>query len=144
MSWLPLTPETVVAKVNGPELSALRTAALRSGQADPLGEILAEVVQEIRGYVAAGGFALGPADTIPAKLCGAALVMIRYRLYSRLPGYRSVTDARWHDNEDAQMLLRQVARGRFRVAEPGEEADTPLPRLTTRARSFSRDQQEGL
>ena len=140
MNWLLLTPETLQPKVNGPELGALRAAALRGGQPDPLQEILSEVILEIRGHVAAGGFGLGPADTLPENLLGAALALIRYRLYTRLPGARSITDARWHDNEDALMLLRQVARGHFQISE-----DTPAgPLMTARADWFSREEQEGI
>ena len=140
MSWFLLSSETLQPKVNGPELSALRAAALRGGHPDPLQEILSEVVQEIRGYVAAGGFALGPAGSIPENLLGAALAMIRYRLYTRLPGARSITDARWHDNEDALMLLRQVARGHFQITEEAP----PGPLVTPREEWFGRADSEGV
>ena len=140
MNWFLLTPESLQSKVNGPELGALRAAAVRGGQPDPLQEILTEVVQEVRGHVAAGGFALGPAGFIPENLLGAVLALIRYRLYTRLPGARSITDARWHDNEDALMLLRQVARGHFQITENAP----PGPLVTPRKGWFSREEQEGI
>ena len=142
MSWISLTADSVATRLAGPELDAVRSAALATGQADPLPEIVAAVVEEVRGYVAAcPRNRLGATGTLPKALEASALALCRGRLLSRLPVPSLDTEARRREVEDAQKLLRDVAAGRFYVDQPASDVapDTaysppPRPRITPRPR----------
>ena len=144
MSWILLSLETAEAAVDAAELAALRTAAACAEQPEPLAGIVEGVLQEIRGHAAAGGWPLGPAGTLPARLEAAALSMIRYRVYARVSGRRPVGDARWHDNKDALLLLRQVARSRFQPDGPEGQDSGPQPAASDRQTWLDRSSRDGL
>lgn len=150
MSWITLTADDVLRSLTGAERSAVRTAATAEGQADPLLEILGDVVREVRGYVAANtANTLGDGATIPDELKNAALSRARFESLTRLPVGRSLlTEDRVKANEQAIQLLRDVARGAFRIAQPvtatTEEIGAPKPSVGTRTRTYGRAQQDGL
>jgi phage gp36-like protein len=149
MAWISITTSDVQTRLTGPELSATQQVALASGQTNPLPEIIEQVVDEIRGYIAAyGGNTLGSGTTIPQKLLGAALAMIRYRLATRLPVRSLLTQERVDENREAIRLLERVADGGFRIEEP-TEADTethaaPSPQIEAPDRNFSATGQDGV
>lgn len=121
MPWISITEAGVRSRLADRELSALRSAARAEGQADPLDEVIARTVDEIRGYIAANSAnRLGVAGRIPAQLEGAALAIIRYRLATRLPVASLLTEERKEEHRDALTLLRDVAAGRFAVEAPDE------------------------
>jgi hypothetical protein len=150
MSWITITADEVKTRLAGAELSAFQTAALATGQTDPLPEITAQVVDEVRGYVAAcRSNTLGPAGTIPPRLLSATLAIIRFRLANRLPGGTAlVDDLRVKEYEGAVSLLGKVAECDFAVEDPTGDAtsgaQTNTPRITPRVRRFDRCSQEGL
>lgn len=124
MAWITLTEANVITKLSGPEIAAMKTAATQSGQANPLPEVIAQVVREIRGYVAAcERNRLGEGTTIPNELEGAAITRIRYELATRLPVASLLTEDRRRANESAIQLLRDVARCAFLIVPPEEEAE---------------------
>lgn len=128
MAWKTLSEEQVRTRLSGPELAALRTAALAAGQEDPLPEVIAQVTGEVRGYVAAcSANRLGPAGTIPPQLESAALALIRYRLAGRLPVRTLMTDDRRTEREAAERLLRDVAACKFAVEAPADAGPEKLP-----------------
>ena len=148
MAWISITETDVQTRLAGAELSALKTAALADGQTNPLTEIIEQVVDEIRGYVAAcERNTLGEGTTIPQKLLATALAMIRFRLSTRLPGFR-VDENRRSENEQAIRLLERVAACRFANEEPEEEATetvpSPSPSIGTRTRNFEAADQDGI
>lgn len=150
MSWISVTADDIGTRLAGPELDAVRSAALAEGQVDPLPGIVSAVVAEVRGYVAAHrSNRLGPPDTIPDELLNAALALVRGRLLSRLPVASLDTDPRRKEVESAERLLREVAAGRFVVslpAEPAPSSDLPAPPRPTwsaRPREFTRRHQDG-
>ena len=143
MSWITLTESDVLTRLSGPELSALKTAALGAGQGNPLPEVIAQVVREVRGHVAAcDRNRLGEGQTIPDELLGAALNRIRYELVTRLPVASLLTDARREANRDATALLGRVAACQFAIVAPAtasaEVLPTPRPRITPRTAASSR------
>lgn len=148
MSWQTITTDLVKTRLAGPEVSALQTAALASGQTDPLPEIVTQVVDEVRGYVSAGGYTLGTGATVPSKLLSATLAIIRYRLSTRLPVKSLITEDRKNENDAAIRLLERVADGKFAVEEPEtastEQAGGASPSVTERTRYFSRECQDGV
>lgn len=150
MSWLTITEANVLSKLSAPELAAMKTAALASGQANPLTEAIADVVREVRGYVAAcSGNTLGEGDTIPDELLGAAINRIRYELATRLPVASLLTDARKEANRDAVALFGRVAACTFRIIPPttaaAAQAGGPAVQVvSTTTRQASRSHLSGL
>lgn len=148
MSWIAITSSFLLEKVTGPEKTALSGAALGAGQTDPLTDIILNVVREVRGYCG-GRFTLGTGDTIPSELLDAALAMIRYRAYNRLPvGKGLLTQTRIEEYNDALVLMRDVARGNFAIvpAETAatEQATVTSPVITPRRRRFRPCDEEGI
>jgi len=149
MAWISITTSEVQTRLTGPELSAVQQIALAPGQTNPLPELIGQVVDEIRGYIAAhAANKLGAGSTIPQKLLGAALAMIRYRLATRLPVRSLLTQERTDENREAIRLLERVADGRFKIEEP-TQADTEThaaqsPRIEAPDRDFSRTRQDGV
>lgn len=148
MAWQEITTDNVKTRLTGSELTALQTAALASGQSDPLPEIISTVVDEVRGYIAAGGFNLEEGSKIPSKLVSAALAIIRYRLATRLPVKSLLDENRVRENEQAITLLGRVADRKFFVEEPTTVEDEtiggPSPAMTTRTRNFDSDDEDGI
>ena len=147
MSWQSITSTTVKPRLSATELSALQSSGLPSGVTDALTDLVTQVVDEVRGYIQAGGFNLGAAGTLPSRLVSAALAIIRFRLSTRFPVKMLDTDARQREYDDAMKLLDRVADGKFAVEEPttGDTESTggPEPTMTDRTLTFNRDNQDG-
>ena len=148
MAWTTLSATDVKTKLSGPEVSAVQTAALASGQSDPLVEIVEQVVDEVRGYIAAGGYTLGNGTTVPSKLVSATLAIIRYRLATRLPVKSLLTTDRVEENKEAIRLLERVADGKFMVEEPTtastETSGSGTPSMTDKTLEMQRADGDGL
>jgi hypothetical protein len=114
--WISITTDDVKTRLAGAEFVAYTTKALAAGQVDPLPDITAQVVREVRGYVAAKGNTLGDGLTIPDELLAAAVDMIVFRLTTRLG--ISVKEDRKTANDQAKTLMGQVGRGEFRIVAP--------------------------
>lgn len=148
MSWITLTADDVATRFTGPELNAIRTAALAT--VDPLPDVVASVVSMVRGRVGAcARNTLGEAGTIPDNLKSTALAIAVWELLSRLPVESLTTDTRKSAYDAALKLLADVAACRFVVDAPltaapaGEIATGPKPSWSGRRREFTRRQQDG-
>jgi phage gp36-like protein len=115
MSWITPSADDVKTRLTGAELAAFRAVALAAGQADPLIQISADAVNEARGYIAAGGYPLGDAGTIPPQCLAPVLAIITYRFASRLP--LKVSEDRRNQYEDAIAYLRDVAAKKTLIEE---------------------------
>lgn len=147
MSWQNLTPSDVLSKLSGAELSALQSAALGSGQTDPVPGIISAVVDEVRGYIAANpNNRLGSAGMVPSKLVSATLAIIRHRVCTRLPLKSLLTEERISEKADAIRLLERVADGRFAIEDPvtGETATPKVEQVSIPVRKTSRTKLAGL
>lgn len=136
MSYIVITEADVITKLSGPEIAAMKTAALQAAQSSPLPGIITQVVAEIRGYVAAcERNVLGEGETVPSELLGAAINRIRFELATRLPVASLLTEDRRSANENAITLLRDVAKCAFAVVGPetpaAEQAGGPAVELIT-------------
>jgi len=119
MSWSTLTEAKFLQHCTGAETNAIKTAALGTGQGEPLTDTLARVVQEVRGYIGAwSANTLGDGSTIPAELESAAVAIARFRALNRLPVKSLLTDNRVQEYKDALRLLEQVAAGKFAIEKP--------------------------
>lgn len=147
MSWQTITSDSVLSKLSGAELSAIQTAALGTNQTDPVPGIIAAVVDEVRGYVAANpDNRLGAEGMVPSKLVSATLALIRYRVCTRLPVKSLLTEDRVREKDDAIRLLERVADGRFAVEDPvtGETASPKVEQVSTPTRKATRTKLGGL
>lgn len=149
MSWITLTEAKFLAQCTGAETNAIKTAALASAQTEPLTETLANVVQQVRGYVAANSAnQLGEGVTLPAELLTAAVAIARYVALNRLPVKSLLTETRIAEYKDALTLLRDVAAGRFAIEQPTTASEQVLtgsssPSISRPCRQFSRAKQDG-
>lgn len=119
--WVALTVDDLLRSVTDAERTALRTAATKGGQDDPVTEAIAHVTAEIRGYVGACSRNSLDADTttIPEELRNAAIARLRFEAFTRLPVGRSLlTQDRVDASDRAVALLRDVAACKFSVGQP--------------------------
>jgi len=150
MAWIQITEDHVKTKITGPELAAARTAALASGQTDPLQEVIDQITREVRGCVAAWPHnILGQGDTIPDECLRAALALIVAELCVRLPGKILLSDARSEARKEATAFLNRVSEGKVRLVLPDVETTEavagPATRLVnSRPRQATRDNLNGL
>ncbi|NQT94738.1 MAG: DUF1320 family protein [Lentisphaerae bacterium] len=148
MAWITITEDNVETRLVGAELTALKTVALAAGQTSPLPEVIVQVVNEMRGHIAAcPANTLNAGSTIPDKLLSAALAIIRFHLASRIPRF-PFDDTRKLSYENAERLMRRVAECKFAIEEPETEDDetvpSPSPSIGTRTRNFERTDQDGI
>lgn len=150
--WTSLTSSQLAERFAGPELDAIKNAALAEGQdADTLlDNALARITATVRGYV--GGCAknsLGPDGTIPDELTDAALALAVYQILTRLPGMGGLLDEKRASNRDeALTLLRDVSACKFAILQP-ESPATAQPAsgtitFTAPPRQFTRESLKGV
>lgn len=126
MPWITLTADALRSRLAEPELTALRTIALAPAQPDPVPEVVASVVEEVRGHVAGcARNTLGESGMIPKRLESAALAIARWRLISRLPVKALATEVRRQEYEDAVDLMKSVASCKFSVDAPDVPQSPP-------------------
>lgn len=147
--WREITEADVLTSLTGPEADALRVAALKAGQDDPMTEILGTAVQEARGYIAGCKTnTLAAGDTLPDATIHHVVAIVRYRMMSRLG--MKVSEGRGQEYKDARSFLRDVSACRVGIEAPdgGSESDTSFPSATptvkSRSRRFSRPHQDGI
>lgn len=130
MPWQTISAADVKASLSGPEMAAMQGAALAPGQVDPLAQIMAQAVEEVRGYIAAASNPLELGAKVPTKLVRATVVLIRYRLLTRLPlNSPALIEQRRREYEDTIRLLERVADGKFSIEDPQtEDPAQPRPR----------------
>lgn len=145
--WISLDASAIKDRLTDLEKSAFTgSASIGEGAAgeapafDALPGIIAQVCEEVRGYVAGhGSNPIGPAGMIPARLESASVSIIRYRLLARLPvSAPAFLEQRRKEFEDAVALLEKVASGKFAVDSLGAgQSETDRGTPTARGRSGS-------
>ena len=149
--WVTIQESDLLTGISGPELAGIRSAALATGQSDPVQPTLDQVTRLIRGRVAACRHnRLGEGNTIPDELMEAAVAIALMKLPARAAGLTIDPDGtRQSAADDAQDLLKEVAACRFAVQQPetvSEEqtAAPPKPAMQEKNRRFTRTSQDGL
>ena len=154
-AWITLTvTDLPVAKVSA-LVDQLGSAALGTGQANPLPEIIANVTARIRAEIAAGGKTTldAVATKIPPSLKSLALRMVLREGQSRLNALGALPLADDEKEEWRQDIryLERIADGDITVeatdnpeSSPTVQATTPRPLITPRARNFDRSQTDGV
>jgi hypothetical protein len=137
----------VKPRLSSTELTALQSVDLPSGVTDALADLVTQVVDEVRGFIQAGGNNLGAAGTLPSRLVSAAISIIRFRLSTRFPVKMLDTDARKREHDDAMKLLDRVADGKFAIEEPAtgdtESAGGGGPSMAAKTLERDRASQDG-
>ena len=136
MSWQVFTTEDAISQFTQAEAAAIRTLqGSGSGWGSGSGEqyanvdiIVAKVIDEVRGYIIAGGYAVDELDdrTLPIGLFDDAIAIARWRLLISTPSFRQLqTEERKLAFDNAIEKLRLIAQQQF-VVEP------PIPDLNPR------------
>lgn len=150
MSWITLTTDDLLAGLSGPEKSALQTAAKAVGQGDPLAEHVANVTNEVRGYVAAcAKNSLGPDGTLPSELKSDAVAIARWRAATRLNIASILSPAREKEYDNANTKMRDVAKCAFAIIAPATPAaaqasGTSVQVVSSTTRQATRDKLNSL
>ena len=124
MAWIPMAEMDVLSRITDAEATAVKTAAIRIGQPDAVAKIISQCVRDWRGLlrrhhpVAAG-------ETIPSELESHVLAEIRYRLFTRLPGMKSLLDAlRVSEWEEANKTKDRLPKYSFEAPAEAESIDS--------------------
>jgi hypothetical protein len=132
MSWITITEDDLRSAITGPEDSAIRTAALADGQADPYESAKAQVTAMFRNAIRSGpGNQLDPDEsTLPAAAIFHAVAKLRYRLLTRFAS-ELLDDDRRTENKEAESWLKDVRRGIEKIEQPGDApAAINAPKIT--------------
>lgn len=128
MAWETPTADTVLSEFTPTELASITT--LMGGapldNTSLLGQIVARVIKEVRGYINAGNYSLD-ADTtkIPDGLFEDLIAISRWRLLVAVPMLKQLqTDERRKAFESALAKLTLIAEGKFDV-DPVDPAGIP-------------------
>lgn len=141
--WIELTSDDLQMKLSAVEWSSIGGAQLPDGVtgAEIVADEIANTTNEVRGYV--GGFrenTLGDGATIPDELKDTALVILRHKVFTRIPGLkRLLDDGRVREYDNAITRLKDVARGLFRIVQPATASeDQPSGQTMVVVRSTAR------
>jgi len=124
-TWDTLTTEDVLNQFTIAEASAIRTLqGSGSGSGLPFENIDAKVIRvidEVRGYVAAGGYTVDDDPrTIPLSLFEDAIAIVRWRLLVSLPAFLQLqSEPRKLAYEHALAKLLMIAQQKFAIVPPG-------------------------
>ena len=132
-------------------VTALREEALAVGQTDPMPRIIADVTREIRDAIGfSGRYTL---DANPASLPNGLKEIAVKKVVRDMKGrlQQALDKDEETDAEIYEARLKALVKGEWPVGEP----DTPLspvpvqtasasPRIKTKVRAFSRENQEGV
>ncbi len=146
MAWISITEDLVKTRLTGAELTALKSAALAPGQTGVLTDVIGGVVKEWRGRIRRW-HPLAAGATLPDELEHHVLAVIRYRLFTRLPGMKGLLDELRVKEYDAAMKAQgELQEMAFEApATPDTAAaGVPTPAFNVLDRELSRDQQNGL
>jgi len=147
MSWVAIFEADVLTHISGSELAALRTAALASGQVDPVQPSIDQITSLVRGFVEACADNKVDTDltTIPDRLLATACDLVVCEIITRVPGY-ALDEDRAEKKKNAISLLRDVGACKFRVTDPvtGSGATGSLEVTGYTVRQTTRAQMSGL
>ena len=134
MSWEIFTTEDAISQFTQAETAAIRTLqGSGSGWGSGSGEqyanvdiIVANVIDEVRGYIIAGDYAVDLTDdrTLPIALFDDAIAIARWRLLIATPSFRQLqTEERRLAYEEALKKLMLIAQQKFTVEPPIPEVN---------------------
>lgn len=123
--WRELTEADVFGVLSEPEAAAYQSSAIGAGQ-DVLADILGQVVNHCRGYIADNSAnALAEGITLPERCLRPALHLIRKDLLTRLD--LEVSEDRRKDAAEALRFFERVADGKVAIEQPTGAIDNSSP-----------------
>ena len=151
MAWTSISTDNLRDKMSEAEYAAVSTASLRDGRTGPqiVAEEIVNTVNEVVGYCPGER---GEEGTLPGELKDAALVILRHKVFTRIPGLKKFLDeGRMEEYKLANEKMLHASKGLLRITPP----TTPAPateqasgdRLTTisaNTRRNTRDKLNGL
>jgi phage gp36-like protein len=121
MAWTTIDITDLNACLNAPEITSLKQVQLVAGQTDPALEAINNSIELVRGYVRAYSGNIMAATGIPAELVSTAVSIAIYLLSKRLPLPEKRQEKITKDYEDAISLLKDVAKGSFKLTQDSAE-----------------------
>lgn len=147
MSWRALELDDLLTGVSGPLEQALRTAARKGGQSEPIEETRLAVSEFVRGQVGAGGSTLGPDGQVPTATVLHAVSVWRMRAASRLQ-LKAPDD--WRTEYDSAIAyFNKCAEGKILFISPDAPSDDQVANggaqvVSSNTRRNTRDTMSGL
>lgn len=151
--WVALSVDSLLSAMTDREVEDFGKVSVKVSVPDRVIPILADLVNEIRGYIGSHSRNTLSADPllVPSEFVAKAMAIARWRVLTSIPGYKP-GEARKDEYDKADAFLLSVAKGTIRPrpapdaeANPvPESASYPSPKINARKRRFSRDQQDGI
>lgn len=125
MAWIAITAEMLQHTKVAALVDALRSAALGEGESDPVDDIAADVVAEIRTAIATAGGSVDASgeDTVPPSLVRMACRLILWEAKGRLELDRTMDEM---DHREDLRRLDRVRQGKELVEQPDEAETLPV------------------
>jgi hypothetical protein len=142
MAWITPTEEHILTRVSGAELEAFRSAALATGQADPVEGTIKIVVDMMRGYIFNCPTVKQEdqeADTLPESAINTFLDIIVPTIQGRPAGavIEGTNGIRLDARSDAMKWLKAAANCEVAVdgVPPPEKPGAPIPKPLIKKRT---------
>lgn len=129
MAWNTITADALKSEgvISASEYASVSTASLPDGVSGPqvVAEVISNAIVETRGYIAANSEnILGVEGTVPDELRASVLIIVRHRVFTRLPKMKTLLDdLRVGEYNEALRKLRDVSSGTFKLVQPITPAD---------------------
>ncbi len=127
ISWVTITAADLKDYMVAAQVSALQTAALGAGQADPFNTIMPDVVARVRAKIASceGNILSATPNSVPPELRMFTCHLILEGMQARLPGLK-LTDEQKTIIEDAKRQLDRIADCDDEVSTPTDPAEPAI------------------
>ena len=151
--WVALSVTSLLSAMTDREVEDFGKVSVKVSVPDRVIPILADLVNEIRGYIGSHSRNTLSADPllIPSEFVAKAMAIARWRVLTSIPNYKP-GDARKDEYDKADAFFVSVAKGTIRPRPaPDAEANPvpegkahPSPKINARKRRYGRDQQDGI
>lgn len=137
MSWEILTTEDVLSEFTLSEAAAIRQLqGSGTGSGLPFANIdtiVAHAVDEVRGFIAAGGYAVDLIldTTIPIGLFEDAIAIARWRLLIATPSFRQL------QTEERRLAFDEAMKKMFLIAKQEFFIEPPIPDVNPRTGNWN-------
>jgi hypothetical protein len=132
-TWITLDVDDLAAYLNAPQLAALKSNSLQSGQSDPVTDIIDEVSAGIRLEIATCGTNTlsATASSIPPELKAEAAALIIEAAQTRLSIALELSADQVRAANNARKKLERIARCDLKVSTPATPETTETAQQST-------------
>lgn len=149
-AWITVSADDLNDYLVAAQVNALRTAALGSGQTDPFGRVMPDIVERLRFKIQScpANQLSGTASTIPPELKWVACYLIIEALQVRIPALRLTEDQKAQVDRAVTQLDR-IADCRDKVSQPDdgvqpEVSSSPIEIVSKSTRVTTRETLQGI